>query len=67
VQPSRSPSESPGVPLQEGFMADGPGFHVWEESHSETVDSAGSLAASLSRRQAAQLRGRRAGARSESE
>lgn len=52
-----------GVPLQEGFMADGPGFHVWEETHGEALASAGSLADSVSRRQAAELhrgRGRKA-------
>ncbi|MGH0036490.1 MAG: hypothetical protein ACQGVK_15800 [Myxococcota bacterium] len=28
-------------------MADGPGFHVWEETHGEAVASAAGLASSL--------------------
>jgi len=38
-----------------GYMADGPGFHVWEESHAEALRSARELAGTLSLRQAARL------------
>lgn len=44
-----------GVPLQQGYMANGPGFHVWEETHGETLSSAGQLAGALSVRQARRL------------
>jgi hypothetical protein len=46
----RPPADRPS-----GYAADGPGFHVWEESHGEAVASAAALAEALSLRQARRL------------
>lgn len=50
-----APLPRPPADLPRGYAAHGPGFYVWEESHSEAAASAAALAGALSPRQARRL------------